>query len=54
MSQQLTHYTSELTREERLALFLFYDYETTCVDNLLLDSKAVEQETFRQLSFVLG
>jgi len=54
MSQQLAHYTAELTAMERLVLFLFYDYESIPVDKLCIDPEDLEYETFRQLSFVLG
>lgn len=53
MSQQLAHYTAELTAMERLVLFLFYDYESLVVDKMCIDPAALDYETFRQLSFVL-
>lgn len=54
LSQQLSHYTTELTLPERLILYLFYDYESIDVDSMLIDdTDAVEREAFRQLSFVL-
>jgi DNA-directed RNA polymerase specialized sigma subunit len=53
LSQQLDFYTSELTQQERLLLYLFYDYESIDTSALANDPDVL-RESFRQLSAVLG